>query len=322
MPDRAPDTSNEQRKTLEAGLRRVLRALGPYLADLVLIGGWVPYLHRRYGGIERWDAGLSFTSELDVLVATGRLDARERPPLADLLRQAGLRPAGTPHGSAAGAAVWTADDGDSTVIEFLVPHAGPLQSRNPPVAVRGQIGIAALMLTDLGILERHTMFLQVSLDERAATALQDGSASDNRASVRVPRLGAYVLNKAMTFPRRIPRPGERVNPKRAKDLLYLRDIVAAGPHVTDVVRADVEHMLATDRIAQHAVDAAVSSVDFAAAGAYAEDIDRAAMMLVEREPDRSWGDARQDIEGYLTDCLEILRPFRSPDPRDAAGDFE
>jgi hypothetical protein len=84
MPDRAPDASNEQRRVLEAGLRRILRALEPYLADLVLIGAWVPYLHRRYGGIERWDAGLSFTSELDALVATGRLDPRERPPLADL----------------------------------------------------------------------------------------------------------------------------------------------------------------------------------------------------------------------------------------------
>lgn len=178
------------------------------------------------------------------------------------------------------------------------------------------------MLTDLGILERHTTFLRVPLEEREATALQDGSGSDDRAAVRVPRLGAYVLNKAMTFPRRIPRSGERVNPKRAKDLLYLRDIVAAGPHVTNVVRADVEHILATDGIAQHAVDAAVSSVDFAATGAYADDIDRAATMLAEREPDRSWGDARQDIEGYLTDCLELLRPFRSPDSEDAAGDFE
>jgi hypothetical protein len=299
MPDRAPDTSNEQRKALEAGLRRILRALEPYLADLVLIGGWVPYLHRRYGGIERWDAELSFTSELDVLVATGRLDARERPPLADLLRQAGLRPASTPRRSATGAAVWTAADGGSTAIEFLVPHTGPLRSRNPPVAVRGQQGIAALMLTDLGILERHTVFLEVPLEERAGTALQDGSGSDNRASVRVPRLGAYVSNKAMTFPRRIPRSGERINSKRAKDLLYLRDIVAGGPRVTNVVRADVEHILATDRIAQHAVDAAVSSVEFAAAGAYAE-----------------------DIEGYLTDCLEILRPFRSPDSEDAAGDLE
>ncbi len=322
MPDRAPDTSNEQRKALEAGLRRVLRALGPYLADLVLIGGWVPYLHRRYGGIERWDAELSFTSELDVLVATGRLDARERPPLADLLQQAGLRPANTSHGSATGAAVWTAADGGSTAIEFLIPHTGPLRSRNPPVAVRGQQGIAALMLTDLGILERHTMFLQVPLEERAAIALQDGGGSDDRASVRVPRLGAYVLNKAMTFPRRMPRSGERVNPKRAKDLLYLRDIVAAGPRVTNIVRADVEHILATDPIAQHAVDAAVSGLEFAAAGAYAEDIDRAATMLVEREPDRSRGGARQDIEGYLTDCLEILRPFRSPERGDTAGDFE
>jgi hypothetical protein len=34
---------------LERGLRSVLWTLRDYLPDLVLIGGWVPHLHRRYG---------------------------------------------------------------------------------------------------------------------------------------------------------------------------------------------------------------------------------------------------------------------------------
>lgn len=34
---------------LERGVRAVLWELRDYLPDLVLIGGWVPHLHRRYG---------------------------------------------------------------------------------------------------------------------------------------------------------------------------------------------------------------------------------------------------------------------------------
>lgn len=151
MSDRAPDTSNEQRKALEADLRRVLRALGPYLADLVLIGGWVPYLHRRYGGIERWDAWLSFTSELDVLVATGRLDARERPPLADLLRQASLKmiPVATEmtalHTSTAGSMRTTARcssaGGRSVTLIFSVSHATAIPSI-PPASARSTLSVS------------------------------------------------------------------------------------------------------------------------------------------------------------------------------------
>jgi hypothetical protein len=47
---------------LERGLRSVLWELRDYLPDLVLIGGWVPHLHRRYGGFPEWRGELSLTS--------------------------------------------------------------------------------------------------------------------------------------------------------------------------------------------------------------------------------------------------------------------
>ena len=91
----------------------VLAALRPYLTDIVLIGGWVPELYRRYGGLS-WEGRLSRTTELDLLV-TSPLPAGDRPPLRELLEGAGLRKASdTPF-----PAVWVDADDEHAVVEFL-----------------------------------------------------------------------------------------------------------------------------------------------------------------------------------------------------------
>jgi hypothetical protein len=50
----------------EKVLRAILATLRPYLDDLVIIGGWVPHLYRRYGLFPNWRSELS-QSRLDVL---------------------------------------------------------------------------------------------------------------------------------------------------------------------------------------------------------------------------------------------------------------
>lgn len=64
--------------------------------------------------------------------------------------------------------------------------------------------------------------------------------------MNVPRLGIYAVNKAVTFPYRTPRAGETVNPKRAKDLLYLRDLMAAGEEVISRIEDDVREIARLD----------------------------------------------------------------------------
>ena len=100
----------------EQALRRVLWALRPYLPDLIVIGGWVPHLYRRYGGFSDWKSRLSGTAEVDVLVADG-MDASSRPPLADILDAAGFRCDDQ-------GAVWENGLGTGERIEFFVPHEG------------------------------------------------------------------------------------------------------------------------------------------------------------------------------------------------------
>ncbi|MDP9200419.1 MAG: hypothetical protein M3P26_00600 [Gemmatimonadota bacterium] len=42
-------------------LQRVLVALGPYRDDVILIGGWVPYLYQRFGGFSHWEVDIART---------------------------------------------------------------------------------------------------------------------------------------------------------------------------------------------------------------------------------------------------------------------
>jgi hypothetical protein len=53
---------------LEQMLRSILGELRPYQSDIVLIGGWVPYLYRHYGGFKPWRVPATLTFELDLLV--------------------------------------------------------------------------------------------------------------------------------------------------------------------------------------------------------------------------------------------------------------
>lgn len=68
---------------LEAALTGILWELRPYLPDLVVIGGWVPYLYRAYGGFRRWNGRVTLTREVDVLVERP-LPTSGRPTLQEL----------------------------------------------------------------------------------------------------------------------------------------------------------------------------------------------------------------------------------------------
>lgn len=198
----------------EAAFRRIVLQLRPYLDDLVIIGGWVPYLYRRYGGLGTWATGISLTAEVDVLI--------DRP----------FPPAGRP-----------------TI----------------PIITTGGT-------TDL--------------------------------EIWLPTLGAYVVNKASTYARRQAVQTEG-NPKRVKDLLYLRDLMAAGVEVVEQIEADLA-VIAGDQ-GEEQVRSAQSTLYLAIGGAYQRLLPEVARMLVERESALSVDAALADIRGHLTDLVEILR---------------
>jgi hypothetical protein len=204
----------------EPALHRVLWELRPYLDAVMVIGGWVPYLYSRYGGFVTWNGRTPLTAEVDVLLERP-LPAGERASIADILRDAGFQP--TTDG--AGSAVWVGDVASGEMIEFLIPHTGTVRQIGDTVPVAAQPGLRAISLPGLDLMQRFKQTLPVPVITNAGSVV---------LPVNVPWLGAYLVNKASTFTRR--QPHALGGSKRYKDLLYLRDVMAAGAEVVRHVR--------------------------------------------------------------------------------------
>jgi hypothetical protein len=185
----------------EQGLRHALWSVRRFLPELVLIGGWVPYIYRRYGGFSEWGSGLSGTTELDLLVAP-KDHADDGGTLADALRLAGFGPR-------AEGAVWESPD-PAARIEFMTIHRGTAANLGRVVPLH-HAGVGAIALRDLTLLGEFTTTVQLPV------ALVEGALQS--VDLRVPTLGAYALNKGLTFPYRPAEPGEGASPRSGKDVL-------------------------------------------------------------------------------------------------------
>ena len=251
---------------LERTLRTVLADLEPYRSDLVLIGGWVPYLYRRYGGFASWSGADTLTFELDVLISRP-LPRGGRPSLAIVLREAGFRPLT----DAGPAAVWVRDLEAGEKIEFLTEHRGMAHGLGRTVPLAEQPGLGAIPLSDLEVIRSHTR-----------TLMLPALAGLRAVEVRVPALGAYVVNKALTFVRRRPRTDEAGEPKVAKDLLYLRDLAAAGDDVITAIAGDVEAIARAPGHGAERLRTAAGNLRFAAEAHLRHHLADTARMLVAR----------------------------------------
>lgn len=289
---RANDTNH---KDLEHALQRILWELRAYLPEIVIIGGWVPYLYREYGPIP-WGTRLSLTAEVDMLISR-ELPPRGRQPVVDILAAAGFRSGNSDEPSA----VWANDPERGEKVEFMVPHEGPFEELQTVVPIRRQAGLGGISLMSLEVMQRHIRTITVP------TVSADGLRST--VDVRVPQLGAYVLNKGAVFMRRN---AEIAPEKRVKDLLYLRDLMVAGQAIVDVIVGDVATILRDDPKTQHLLDTAVGHLD-RATRTDPDLLDRAGDMLGERDG-VSRGAARADMKGHPLDLLDSLSQFRSPDP--------
>jgi hypothetical protein len=275
----------------ERALRRILWTLREYLPDIIIIGGWVPHLYRRYGGFATWNGRLSLTAEVDVLVPA-MLGTESRPPIAELLAAEGF----TPRGGSVPAAVWTSAPERGERVEFLVSHSGTRRDVGDARVLPRQRELSAISLPELAIMERFTRKLDVPITT---------DRGDTRLRIRVPLLAAYVVNKAITFPKRQRLAGDFRNPKRAKDVLYLRDLMAAGQEVQDDIRVGLR-TIAAGRGARLSLSTARNNLDGMLRGALRPVIAEVADALVLRDNMESVEAARADVEGHLTDLSEDI----------------
>lgn len=293
--------------TLERAFTRVLWLLRDYLADLVVIGGWVPFLYARCSG-DPWSGGHSRTAEVDILTMPPL--PVHGAPLDETLRAAGLAPAreGGP------SAVWNAAAESGEQIEFLTPHRGIGTTVGTTVHIPGHGQVGAISLSTLELLGQHITTLTVPVGDFDGTL--------HEVSVRVPRLGVYVVHKAATYTARRAHI-ERPNPKQAKDLVYLHDVMAASDVVRQRVETDLRALWQSGKTKagteRQTIRTALNNLSrLVGAGRHAPLVSAAAAELSER--DRiTRVDAEARLLGQLTDLVEIVKnvaaQHRGPDVR-------
>jgi len=282
----------------ERPLLRLLSELGPYLPHVVLIGGWVPYLYRRHGGFPNWNTGLSLTQEADVLL-TPAIAGGNRPPLAHLLRSAGFQPtsgAGTP-------AVWESAGPLAGRLELLMAHEGPAVRIGSVGAVTAQAGLGAVVLPGLSLLAEFSRILPIPMH-----ATVDDVAST--LNVRLPTLGAYVVNKAATFTQRSSTTAG-ANPKAGKDIVYLRDVMAGGSMVREQVALDIAPIISGNRSARSMASSAANAVHNGLDQWPKAPFAAAVSELAEREGIRDLTAAAADLVGHLLLLDDLIARARA-----------
>jgi hypothetical protein len=298
------ESEQEALAQVERAFYRVLWLLRDYLVDLIIIGGWVPYLYARFGG-DAWASRRSLTAELDVLIVPP-IPVGSRPRLDETLRAAGLAPTREPGPSA----VWIGGLESGEMIEFLTPHTGTANQQGATVPLPGHGDIGAISLSAVALLGAHTTTLSVPVGQFAGRV--------EHVDVRLPRLGAYIVNKAATFLARRPH-AEGPNPKRAKDLVYIHDVMSAGDAVRRRVEADIRDIWAAsppNRADRQAVRTAQNNLDSVLRGPLGPELLAEAAEQLSVRDGGSVTDAAARIRGFLADLAEVLgeimRPARRP----------
>jgi len=203
---------------IDPRLLSTLAALGDYLQDIVVVGGWVPHLYRKIWPSQSVvEARRTF--DLDAAVP-GRLAVGHRRRLDALLAGEGYTlllggDSGLP------AQIYQSPPGsDLLPIEFLAPLVG----RQEETTVEIQEGVTAQALRYLDILLDNTFEVRLSTETHGD--------SSRELALRVPIPGAYVFHRGLIS----ESGGSR---RRGKDLYYIFETWASLPDVWDQISAQI-----------------------------------------------------------------------------------
>lgn len=182
---------------------RLIIELQPYRDEIVFVGGWV---HTLYLAEENESGGVA-TEDIDITLPS-ELRAGDRPLLVELAARAGFeRDPISDMGGVAPWMVYTNDAGHTVPIDFLTeghPRA--------ELEIAGQDGLVAQGYTGQRMLLENARSMRVGISLHPLI--------DPPCVIRVPTLGAYVLQKGVSA-------NTRLHPdKRAKDIIYILEIVS------------------------------------------------------------------------------------------------
>jgi hypothetical protein len=180
-------------------LLRTLDTLKPYLDDIVVVGGWVPFLYRKYGNMPARHPSVR-TTDIDIAVPRNVPD-KGRPTIDNLLLKAGYTV--QIFGSQGGAVKYEMA-APPTEIEFITPEIG--KPGEPSIVVQSGLRAQALR------------YVQILIENTRQIAVNDSISGVNISSlIKVPSPAAFIFQKALSLPQR--------RLKAAKDLYYIFDLL-------------------------------------------------------------------------------------------------
>ena len=209
-------------------LPRLLLAVEPYLDQLVLCGGWVPYFYRHLPELAKPRHGPLLSHDFD-LVTPPKLQEVEGKTLHDRLVEGnfvGIR-GRNPEVVFYQHTRWGAADRAPVYGELLTPLVGSEVDKwgNAKVLHVVQKGTSAQQLRYLDLL------LHEPLGLRAREVFGPDLSRDPLVLVANP--ATYILQKALALEK-------RKGDKRAKDLAYVFEVAAQWTHKTEHVRDMLE----------------------------------------------------------------------------------
>lgn len=209
----------DARRDLEA-FARAVEALGPYLDDLVFVGGWAHYLYTLmpeaaplgFTPLTTDDADIAAPLRLrvrgktipELLIASGfeqRLSGDHTPPVSEYT---------------------LGNEESGFYLEFLAPLEGGEVKRGGRVDVTTKVGgVTAQKLRHLDILLVQPWTVTLTADNGFPVPLP--------TTIRIPNPASYVVQKVLVLRKRHPR-------SQPKDVLYLHDTFAAFADAMPTIR--------------------------------------------------------------------------------------
>jgi len=210
----------EESRTDLLSLLKAMEVLAPYLDEIVIVGGWVPFLYNRYGQMSS-PHPLLRTMDIDVVVPR-RVKERGRLTIDELLLRAGYE--ARIYGSDVPVVKYELAS-PVTEIEFITPEIG-----KPGKAV---------LTVQRGLTAQALRYVQILLENTKKIKISDTMyGSDISLVVTVPLPGAFIYQKGLTLS-----PGShRSSAKVDKDLYYIFSFVDSFRGLRDPIPAEINSL--------------------------------------------------------------------------------
>lgn len=203
-----------------AAFARTVEALGPYLNDLVFVGGWAHYLYTLMPEAAPLGFTPLTTEDADV-AAPLRLPVRGRT-IPELLVAAGFEQRLSGDHIPPVSEYALGDEESGFYLEFLAPLEGGEVKRGGRLDATTKVGgVSAQKLRHLDILLLQPW--TVTLSPELAFPVSSPTP------IRIPNPASYVVQKVLVLGKRHPR-------SQPKDVLYLHDTFAAFADAMETVR--------------------------------------------------------------------------------------